>query len=183
MAKAISEADDATRTQDWKDVMKIANADIPDVPLVWAGSYLGTTTHVHGYITSPTQSEYFNLVWKDAGGWHVLTVANAKGGAVHFRGVVSVKDGKLGNLHGVLTGKKDRFITGPDEKSVTFDFATRGADEKDPLDGISFTVSGADAMLTFKLEIGEADPKFDGDRIFIGENGKHPKVNAFTLSK
>ena len=67
MAKAISEADDATRTQDWKDVMKIANADVSDVPLVWAGSYLGTTTHVHGYITSPTQSEYFNLVWKDAG--------------------------------------------------------------------------------------------------------------------
>ena len=67
MAKAISEADDATRTQDWKDAMKIANADVPDVPLVWAGSYLATTTNVHGYITSPTQSEYFNLVWKDAG--------------------------------------------------------------------------------------------------------------------
>ena len=67
MAKAIGESDDTARTQDWKDVMKIVNADVPDVPLVWAGSYLATTTHVHGYITSPTQSEYFNLVWKDAG--------------------------------------------------------------------------------------------------------------------
>ena len=67
MAKAISEADDATRTQDWKDVMKLVNADVPVVPLVWAGSYLATTTHVHGYVTSPTQSEYFNLVWKDKG--------------------------------------------------------------------------------------------------------------------
>jgi peptide/nickel transport system substrate-binding protein len=67
MAKAISEFDDATRTQDWKDVMKLINADVPDVPIVWAGSQLGSSIHVHGYIPSPTQSEYFNLVWKDAG--------------------------------------------------------------------------------------------------------------------
>ncbi len=64
MAKAISEPDPATRTQDWKDVMKLINADVPDVPLVWAGSALGATTQIHGYIPSPTQSEYFNLVWK-----------------------------------------------------------------------------------------------------------------------
>ena len=67
ITKAIGEGDDATRTQDWKDAMKLVNADVPDVPLVWAGSYLAATTHVHGYIPSPTQSEYFNLVWKDAG--------------------------------------------------------------------------------------------------------------------
>ncbi|MHB8431836.1 MAG: ABC transporter substrate-binding protein [Acidimicrobiales bacterium] len=67
IAKAISETDTATRTQDWKDAMKLINADVPDVPLVWAGSFLGSTIHVHGYIPSPTQSEYFNLVWKDAG--------------------------------------------------------------------------------------------------------------------
>ena len=67
IAKAIAEKDDATRTQLWKDVMKLVNADAPVVPLVWAGSYLASTNHVHGYITSPTQSEYFNLVWKDAG--------------------------------------------------------------------------------------------------------------------
>ncbi len=67
MNKAISEPDLATRTQDWKDAMTLINADVPDVPLVWAGSSLGSTIHVHGYIPSPTQSEYFNLVWKDAG--------------------------------------------------------------------------------------------------------------------
>ena len=67
IAKAIAEPDAATRTQDWKDAMKLVNADVPDVPLVWAGSFLAATTHVHGYIPSPTQSEYFNLVWKDAG--------------------------------------------------------------------------------------------------------------------
>ncbi len=67
ITKAIGEGDLATRTQDWKDAMKLVNADVPVVPLVWAGSYLAATTHVHGYIPSPTQSEYFNLVWKDAG--------------------------------------------------------------------------------------------------------------------
>jgi peptide/nickel transport system substrate-binding protein len=67
IAKAIGESDPAKRTQDWKDAMKLINADVPDVPLVWAGSSLGMTVKVHGYIPSPTQSEYFNLVWKDAG--------------------------------------------------------------------------------------------------------------------
>ncbi|HEY7935530.1 MAG TPA: ABC transporter substrate-binding protein [Candidatus Limnocylindrales bacterium] len=67
MAKAIAEPDLATRTQDWKDAMKIINADVPDIPLVWAGSSLAATTKIHGYIPSPTQTEYFNLVWKDAG--------------------------------------------------------------------------------------------------------------------
>ena len=66
MAKAIAEPDPATRTQDWKDAMKLINADAPDVPLVWAGSALGAVTSIHGYIPSPTQSEYFNLVWKAA---------------------------------------------------------------------------------------------------------------------
>ncbi len=66
IAKAIAEPDLATRTQDWKDAMKLINADIPDIPLVWAGSSLASTIKIHGYIPSPTQSEYFNLVWKDA---------------------------------------------------------------------------------------------------------------------
>ncbi len=67
MAKAIAEPDLATRTQGWKDAMKLINADVPDVPLVWAGSSLGMALNVHGYIPSPTQSEYFNLVWKSTG--------------------------------------------------------------------------------------------------------------------
>ena len=67
MAKAIPENDEAKRTQYWKDAMKLANADFPDVPIVWAGSSLGLSVKVHGYIPSPTQSEFFNLVWKDAG--------------------------------------------------------------------------------------------------------------------
>jgi peptide/nickel transport system substrate-binding protein len=64
MAKAISEPNQDTRTQDWKDAMKLINADVADVPLVWAGSALGMTTHIHGFIPSPTQTEYYNLVWK-----------------------------------------------------------------------------------------------------------------------
>jgi hypothetical protein len=122
------------------------------------------------------------MLWKDPEGWHVRTVANVKGGPVHFRGVISVKGGTLEHLHGVLTGKKDRFIEGPGEKSVTFDFVTKGADEKDAQDGVSFGVSGDDPMLTFVLEIGKAEPKFEGDRIYIGENGRHPRMNSFELA-
>ncbi len=64
MAKAIAEPDPTTRAQDWKDAMKLINADVPIVPLVWAGSFLAMSANVHGYIPSPTQTEYFNLVWK-----------------------------------------------------------------------------------------------------------------------
>jgi hypothetical protein len=63
---AIAEPDLATRTQDWKDAMKLINADVPDVPLVWAGSAIGSSIHVHGFIPSPTQAEYFNLRDKKA---------------------------------------------------------------------------------------------------------------------
>jgi ABC-type dipeptide transport system, periplasmic component len=65
MAKAIAEPDTAKRTQDWKDVMKLINADVADVPLVWAGSSLGLTAKIHGFVPSPTQTEYYNSVWKD----------------------------------------------------------------------------------------------------------------------
>ena len=64
MAKAIAEPDVATRTQDWKDAMKLINADVADAPLVWAGSSLGLTKHIHGFVPSPTQTEYYNAVWK-----------------------------------------------------------------------------------------------------------------------
>ena len=64
MAKAIAEPDEATRTQDWIAAMALLNADVPDAPLVWAGSALGMTTKIHGFVPSPTQTEYYNSVWK-----------------------------------------------------------------------------------------------------------------------
>ena len=66
MAKAIAEPDAARRTQDWKDAMRLINADVPDVPLVWVGSALAATKSISGYIPSPTQSESLNLVVKVA---------------------------------------------------------------------------------------------------------------------
>ena len=65
MAKAIAEPNATTRTQDWKDAMKLINADVADVPLVWAGSSLGMTKHIQGFVASPTQTEYYNTVYKN----------------------------------------------------------------------------------------------------------------------
>ena len=65
MAKAIAEPTTATRNQDWKDAMKLINADVADVPLVWAGSSLGMTKHIQGFVPSPTQTEYYNTVYKN----------------------------------------------------------------------------------------------------------------------
>jgi peptide/nickel transport system substrate-binding protein len=65
MAKAIAEPDVTKRTQYWKDAMKLINADVADVPLVWAGSSLGMTKHIQGFVPSPTQTEYYNTVYKN----------------------------------------------------------------------------------------------------------------------
>jgi peptide/nickel transport system substrate-binding protein len=64
IAKAIAEPVAATRTKDWKAAMRLINADVPDVPLVWAGSALAATKAIGGYVPSPTEAESFNLVTK-----------------------------------------------------------------------------------------------------------------------
>ncbi|OGN86927.1 MAG: hypothetical protein A2X23_00930 [Chloroflexi bacterium GWC2_73_18] len=66
MQQAIAEADPAKATDLWKQTMKMIGADLPKVPLVWTFGVLAATTQVNGYVPSPTQSEYFNLVWKSA---------------------------------------------------------------------------------------------------------------------
>jgi dienelactone hydrolase len=117
-------------------------------------------------------------LWADAEGWHLRTIAGPDH-EVHFRGTIAVKGGSLDAVHGVLTESKgkgaDRWMAGPDQKSIVFDFATRDQD------GMSFVVRGKDAMLSFQLEIGEDAPKFDADRVFIGKDGHHPKGNPFEL--
>lgn len=66
MQQAISEFDTAKRNDLWKQAMRMYGADLPKVPLVWSASVLGAVKTLHGYVPSPTQSEYFNLVWKEA---------------------------------------------------------------------------------------------------------------------
>jgi peptide/nickel transport system substrate-binding protein len=64
MRQAIAEPNPAKSTQLWKQAMRLFGADLPKVPIVWAASALAAKKTVKGYIQSPTQAEFLNVVWK-----------------------------------------------------------------------------------------------------------------------
>jgi dienelactone hydrolase len=113
-------------------------------------------------------------LWRDAEGWHLRTLTDGEH-EWHFRGTIRVSGGSLDSVHGVLMEHADRWMAAPDQKSIMFDFTTKVED------GLSFVIRGGDAVLTFELELGERDPKFEADRVYIGEAGHHPKTNPFKL--
>jgi hypothetical protein len=117
-------------------------------------------------------------LWHDGKGWHLATTTKEK--EHHFRGHIAVKNGELVNVHGSRLEKKgpqaDNFVVGPEKRTVNFDFSTKGH-----IDILDWEVKGKDAMLSFTLEIGEKDPSFQADRIFVGKEGEHPTANGFEL--
>ncbi len=117
-------------------------------------------------------------VWHDKEGWHLRTMT--KEHEHHFRGNVAVKNGELEDVKGVMLEKKgpqkDNFMVGPEKKQITFDFSTKGGE-----DGVDWKVKGKEATLVFTLEIGEKEPQFEADRIFVGKKGEHPTANGFEL--
>lgn len=127
--------------------------------------------------TKAGATERYSL-WQDQGGWHLRTMT--KKFEHHFRGVISVKGGEFVELRGFKLERKgpqrDLFIEGPEHHIINFDFSTKGS-----IDGIDFRVKGKEPMLTFTLEIGEKEPKFEPGRIFIGKNGDHPSTNPFEI--
>ena len=93
----------------------------------------------------------------------------------HFRGSIHVDGGSVSSVHGVLTEHKDRWLVSPDRKGIIFDFVAKAED------GLSFVVQNRHATLSFDLEIGGQAPRFDPERIFVGEKGHHPIDSPFDL--
>jgi hypothetical protein len=115
--------------------------------------------------------EHYAL-WRDAQGWHLRVTTH--GAEQHFRGQVIVAGGTFDS---VSIENPQRFVEGPGKRGIRFDFAT-----KDALDGLDFTVAGEKATLSFTLEIGEEDPRFEPERILIGKKGAHPEKSPFELA-
>ena len=117
-------------------------------------------------------------MWRDALGWHVRTTTKEL--EHHFRGHISVEGGKLEDVKSYKRERrgpqKDLFVVGPEGRTINFDFSTKGG-----IDGVDFHVKGKGATLSFVLEIGEKDPKFVPDRIFVGKAGAHPAASPFEL--
>jgi hypothetical protein len=121
--------------------------------------------------------EHYAL-WKDKEGWHIRTMT--KKFDHHFRGVISVAGGEFVEVKGFRLERRgpqrDIFIEGPEHHVINFDFSTKGS-----IDGVDFRVKGKEPILSFTMMIGEKEPIFEPERIFIGKNGTHPSTNPFKL--
>jgi hypothetical protein len=118
-------------------------------------------------------SEHYAL-WHDGAGWHLRTTTKTK--EQHFRGEILVTGpGAFGALR---TENPQRFVEGVGRRRIAFDFAAA----KGMTDGLDFTVTGENAVLKFTLEIGEKDPKFEPELIFIGKEGAHPAKRSFEIA-
>ena len=121
--------------------------------------------------------EHYAL-WQDHAGWHIRTMT--KKFEHHFRGVISVRGGEFVEVKGFKLEQRgpqrDFFIEGPEHHVIKFDFSTKGG-----IDGVDFRVKGKEPMLSFTLEIGQKEPKFEPGRIFIGQHGDHPSTSPFEL--
>jgi hypothetical protein len=116
--------------------------------------------------------EHYAL-WREGRTWHLRAIAKEK--EQHFRGqIVLVGPGTLG---AVTIENPARFVEGPQKKGVRFDFAA----EKGASDGLDFAVTDEKAALSFTLEIGEKDPKFEPEKILVGKRGAHPEKSPFAL--
>lgn len=114
-------------------------------------------------------------VWHDDQGWHLRTTSISR---QHFRGAIVVQGGAFADVRPFRPAgpgpQQDAFVESPDNRSINFDFATDGG-----IVGVDFNVNGDRSVIQFMLEIGEDEPKFDPDRIFIGHAGAHPRSNPF----
>jgi hypothetical protein len=117
-------------------------------------------------------------LWHDGTGWHLMT--STAGHEHHFRGWIKAEGGKFVGMHGEELEKRgpqaDHWKLGPKKHEVTFDFSTKGGEDE-----LMWRVEGNAPELEFNLEIGEKDPKFVPDRVFIGASGAHPASGPFKL--
>ena len=113
-------------------------------------------------------------VWHDDQGWHLRTTSMNR---QHFSGAIVARGATLRDVQPFPPAgsgpQQDAFVESPDNRSINFDFTTSGG-----IVGVDFN-DGDRSVLEFTLAIGEDEPKFDPDRIFIGRMGAHPRTNPF----
>jgi hypothetical protein len=116
-------------------------------------------------------------VWHDADGWH-LRSTDATPGPHHYAGTITPSAGAaLVDIRGVRLDPQDRFVVEPD--GLHYSFTTH-----EGVDGVDFRVTGchrSPESLTFALrKDGHGD---DPQLIDIGDKGKHPDTDPFTVRR
>ena len=116
------------------------------------------------------------FVWFDGDDWH-LRSASTRRRLRKFTGTITVSGGKFDRLRAVGFERKgkhaDTWKRSEDRTKVEFDIKTTHS-----FDGIDFSVSGSDAVVTFDLKIGGRSRP---GKIFIGNKGQHPSKAEFSF--
>lgn len=115
-------------------------------------------------------------VWYDDEGWHLRSTTPKN--VFKFEGKITVDGGTFGRMRTVGFERRGRYAdsatASPDRTSIEFTIFTSTA-----FDGFDFTVNGSDARVTFEeLKIGR---RVYRNRIFVGEEGQHPKETTFSF--
>ena len=136
----------------------------------------------------PTKSQVAGaegyLVWQDATGWHLRTLARAQG--FHFQGTVLANGTTFAGSRGIgLERTTDTFkVARPPNvpkaakvEVMTFDFTTTANES----DGVDFKLAATDSIVAFTLKIAEKDGAFVQSHTFIGSVFGHPSSSPFSF--
>lgn len=115
-------------------------------------------------------------VWYDEEGWHLRSTTPKN--VFRFTGKITVDGGTFRRLRTAGFERRGRVAdsarTSSDRTEVEFTIRTGNS-----FDGIDFTIDGDDATVTFEdLKIGN---RVYRNRIFVGQEGRHPKETTFSF--
>lgn len=110
------------------------------------------------------------FVWRNADGFHLRTHGP---GAEHVFDAVLHTKGTFENVDVVKLENDDRADVLDGGHTLSLHFHTY-----DGIDGVNFTVRGGE---TVRLNLKVDDEQISTQSIFLGEDGRHPKHNPFSI--
>lgn len=114
------------------------------------------------------------FLWHDQAGWHMRTTS-ARGTFSRYDGTVSVSNGTFAKLRAIGLERRgqnpDKWELNGARDEMKFEIATNSS-----FDGFDFTIDGADAILSFDLNIAKKGYR---NRIIIGRDGASPSDTKF----
>jgi hypothetical protein len=110
------------------------------------------------------------FIWHDEHGLHLRTTTR---GQFHkFTGVIRT-NGNVFDVRGVRMERRDLYAVDHRHDVISFAFDTAG-----DVDGLDFRIQGG-SYVNFELYVDGHRMNTNG--IYVGESGKHPRNNDFTL--
>lgn len=112
------------------------------------------------------------FIWNDNQGIHLFTAA--QGREQVYSGVIRT-DGKFVNVDDFRTEAGDHIRVSRERDTIWFKFTTGKG-----LDGLNFNIRGGERV---QFDLNMDGRQVSRQMIFLGNNGKHPRDNNFTLRR